>query len=54
MPQYSVYEGTKIFLGEISRDAIVADYSLSVSPEDLFFPTSYDLGPGRVVVPSTV
>ncbi|KAH0583409.1 hypothetical protein J132_11142 [Termitomyces sp. J132] len=53
MPQDSVYKGTKDLLSEISRDAIVADHTLAVSLEDFFFPTSYDLGPARVVVPSS-
>ncbi|KAG6831159.1 hypothetical protein H0H87_005984 [Tephrocybe sp. NHM501043] len=53
MPQDSVYKGTKHHLHTISREAIHPDMTRSVSPQNTFFPTSYDLGPNRVVVPGT-
>ncbi|KAG6918835.1 hypothetical protein DXG01_011240 [Tephrocybe rancida] len=53
MPQDSVFKGTKDLLHKISREDVHADPDRSVSLESPFFPTSYDLGPGRVVVPSS-
>ncbi|GLB34557.1 hypothetical protein LshimejAT787_0201220 [Lyophyllum shimeji] len=53
MPQSSIYAGTKTLLHEISLGAIQPDLSLPVSPKDLSFPTSYDLGPTRLVVPGS-
>ncbi|KAG6811708.1 hypothetical protein H0H92_006165 [Tricholoma furcatifolium] len=53
MPQDSVYKGAKSLLRTILRNAIPPDQCQSVSPENPCFPASYDLGPTRVVVPSS-
>ncbi|KAG5642925.1 hypothetical protein DXG03_001876 [Asterophora parasitica] len=51
MPQDSVYKGTSELLHEFAITDILPDRNCSVTPQDAFHPTSYDLGPDRVVAP---
>lgn len=51
MAKDSVFKGTDILLGEISRVGIQHNSKCSVVQENTYFSTSYDLGPTRIVVP---
>jgi len=52
MAEESILEGTKRqILRTISVEAINAHETRSVSPENISFPTLFDLGPGRMIVP---
>ena len=52
MAEQSILEGTKKrILRTISVQAIRADETRSVSLENISFPTSFDLGPDRMIVP---
>lgn len=51
-PPKTISEGLKLYLHQIHAREVIPDNRRSISLTNISFPTSYDLGPDKMVVPS--